>query len=112
MWYHRSAGTKTTRKKSEKINKIDINLRENYFNKKSNKKFQKKKKNNCPKWSKIMKNGQNGQISKMGEIVKKKWSKMVKIGKKLSIMVKNCQKWSKMAGLTFSGPDVPALNFQ
>ena len=43
------------------------------------------------KWSKIAKNGLNGL----------KWSKMVQ-------MVENGQKWSKMAGLTLSGPNVPA----
>ena len=45
---------------------------------------------NGSKWTKTVQNGENGKNGL-------KWSKMVKM-----------VKWSKMAGLTLSGPDIPA----
>ena len=84
-------------------------------------KKEKKKVENIPKWSRMVKMVQNNpewskMVQKSGQHGEKwpnwsKWSKMVKNGPKWSKMVKmvkNGQKWSKMAGLTLSGPNVPA----
>ena len=56
----------------------------------------------------IVKNGQNGL--KWFNMVQSgpKWSKFLKKGQKWSNKVQNCQTRFKMAGLTLSGPDLPA----
>ena len=83
-WYHRSAGVKTTGKK--------FWIRKFKIQKKKCQKFVE----NGQKWSKMVKNGQNGQNGL-------KWSKMVPNGPKWFKMVQNGEKRWKMVNVAKNG---------